>query len=100
MNPNELTVKHLEAKHARQRFKAYRKLAEIAARRIDAATEPVAAYRVTHQVALNQFNPPWSLDEIGSKAVVPACCSAGCVVEKHKRCQHGHPAVTVVLGLT
>jgi hypothetical protein len=32
-------------------------------------------------------------------SVVPACCSAGCMVEPDETCQHGHPSVLLDEGL-
>jgi len=38
------------------------------------------------------------LDEL-MDSVVPACCEDGCEVEPDGTCEHGHPAVTLALGV-
>ena len=39
------------------------------------------------------------LEEIGTEAIVPACCSEGCEVEPDGHCEHGHPSVLISLGI-
>jgi hypothetical protein len=88
MNPNSLTVKHLEALAAIRRRRAAQQAPPLTITPVDS---PVLAAPISLEKAC--ANLGMTVADALAEKVAPACCSEGCVVFPDSQCLHGFDSV-------